>query len=433
MKNELGRPRGSVVTLGLSFIAVAVYVLLLIPLVRQAAGWYFFTSASESSLLSASRYDSGNDTYPYLLGRLYLTDIRKPEPDKAIAQYSRSIALNPLQAGAWTELSRALQMSGRTGDAERALERAVKLNPGNPGLMWDAGTFWLTNRKVEKAFAAFRSYLLLEPDYQAMVYDLSWKVLPDNAYLLRNLVPENYDHRSKYLAYLMSTKRADEAQEVWKTLDQGSLRKEDFLSYVNFLINNGLYERAEAVWKEISGKIEGMAKDEGGFMVWNYGFENEVLNGGFDWRIRETEGVNVFIDDSVHMTGRRSLGVLFDGKHNPDVAFAGQVVRVTPGASYLLRGGIRTDALTTANGVFLQVTGHNCTGLDKRSEIVTGTSFWKEVQLEFEAPSSCGAVVVGARRERSSKLDNKVEGTAWIDGITLRQQASTQTSISRRP
>ena len=432
MKNKLRRQRGSVVTLGLSVLAVALYVLLLIPLVRQAVGWYFFTRATEAGLLSAARYDSRNDTYPYLLGRLYLTSIQAPEPDKAIAHYRRSIALNPLQSGAWIELSRAGRMSGRQKEAEQALDRAVQLSPGNPDLIWDAGTFWLTNGMTDKAFHAFKRYLLIEPDYQTMVYDLSWKVQPDNSYILRNLVPETYDYRSKYLAYLISAKKLDEAEEVWKTLGQDSLRKEDFIAYVNFLISSGRYDRAEAVWKEISEKIEGMAKDEGASLLWNHGFENEVLNGGFDWRIRESEGVNVFIDESVRMSGRRSLGVVFDGKHNPDIAFASQIIRVTPGAPYLLKGSIKTEALTTTNGVFLQVAGHTCSGLDKRSEVMTGTAFWKEVSIEFEAPASCGAVIVMARRERSSKLDSNIEGTAWIDGISLRQQASVQTSSLKK-
>jgi len=87
------------------------------------------------------------------------------------------------------------------------------------------------------------------------------------------------------------------------------------------------------------------------------------------------------------MTGKRSLGVLFDGKHNPDIAFASQVVRVLPNGQYTLRAQIKTDGLTTANGVFLQVSGHNCTGPDRRSDMVTGTSFWKEVTIEFEAPA----------------------------------------------
>lgn len=431
MKNEPRRQRGSAVSLGLSVIALLLYILLLIPLARQAAGWYFFTRASESGLLSAARHDGRNETYPYLLGRLYLMNIEDPAPEKAIAYYRRSIALNPLQAGAWTELSRAYHMRGQDGDAEQALERAVMLSPNDPGLMWDAGTFWLLNGKIDKAFGAFRKYLLIDPGFQTMVYDLSWKVQPDNAYILRNLVPGTYDYQSKYLAYLISAKKTDEAQEVWKTLDQGSLQKGDFISYVDFLITSNLYDQAEAVWKDITGKIEGMTKGDNASLLWNYGFENELLNGGFDWRIREVEGVKVFLDESVHMTGRRSLGVLFDGKHNPDIAYASQVVRVTPGTAYLLRGSIKTDALTTSNGIFLQVVGHNCTGLDKRSDVITGTSFWKEVTLEFEVPASCSAVVVMARRERSNKLDNKIEGTAWIDGMALKQQASTQTSSSK--
>jgi hypothetical protein len=109
------------------------------------------------------------------------------------------------------------------------------------------------------------------------------------------------------------------------------------------------------------------------------------------------------------------------------------VVRIKPSTKYSLKGYIRTEALSTANGIFLNVLGQDCGGLNKRSEAVTGTGFWKEVSVDFETPADCRAVTISIRREKSNRFDNRIEGTAWIDGITMKQQWALQTSNFVKP
>jgi hypothetical protein len=78
------------------------------------------------------------------------------------------------------------------------------------------------------------------------------------------------------------------------------------------------------------------------------------------------------------------------------------------------------------------VQGHNCPGLEARTDSVVGSGYWKELSVNFETPASCNGAVIKMRRERSQKLDNKIEGTAWIDGIILKPQTTTQTSSSKK-
>jgi hypothetical protein len=273
--------------------------------------------------------------------------------------------------------------------------------------------------------------MLLAPAKQNDVYGLCWSLQLGNTYILQNLLPGNYEYRAGYLLYLISTGHPAEAQETWKTIDVNKLDKDLFIKYVNFLISNGLYDEAWTTWKDITGRLEVIEKDDDTSLVWNQGFENEILNGGFDWTISKAEGANVFLDDSVRMSGNRSLGVSFDGLHNPDVTVARQLTRVKPSSKYRLKGYVRTDSLTTANGIFLSVFGHKCASLNKGSEVVTGTGFWREVSVDFETPADCRAITIAIRK--SKKFDNKIEGTAWIDGITMKQQETLQTSSSARP
>lgn len=408
--------------LPLSIIAVIVYIVICIFLSRPFFGWLFFSGITEESMLSATGYERNNALYHYILGRYYHRNFIKPDPKKAVLYYKRSLEINPLQPDAWLDLSRAYKNLGQQNKAEFALERAVRLSPNNGELMWNAGSFWLMNNMTEKATSTFRQYLLLEPARQKRVYDLYWKLKLDNRYILEDVVPDSYEYKSRYLLYLISRNKIPEAEEAWNTIDLEYLEQNVFISYINFLIQQGLYETGGDLWKEITAQIEGLETGDDSSLIWNSGFDNLLLNGGFDWSIRETRGVDVFIDDVIKLTGIHSLGVTFDGKHNPDITIAQQIVRIKPATQYILTGYIKTTDITTKNGIILQVIGHKCKGLYKKTLPVTGTNLWREVALEFKTPPDCNALVVRVRRELSKKLDNKIEGTAWIDSIMLKQQ-----------
>jgi tetratricopeptide (TPR) repeat protein len=430
MINEQERPQKTLSLLVFSVSAVFVYIILVWLLSKPFMGKLSLGNAEEKGLLSAIRHDSGNAAYHFLLGRYYLTNINSPDNAKAIDHYHESIRMSPLQAGAWIDLSKAYRANGQLAASEESFERAVKLSPNNADLMWEAGTYWLINNRTDKAVAALKRFILLVPERQNDVYDLCWRLQLANSSILQNLLPDSFEYRSRYLSYLIGTHHVTEAQESWKTMDMQNLDKDLFIQYVNFLIANNLYDEAWTIWEEITGKIEGMGKYDETTMAWNPGFELEILNGGFDWSISETEGVNVFIDDSIRMSGNRSIGVSFDGRHNPDIIIARQVVKVKPSSQYSLRGYVKTDSLTTTNGIFLNVLGHNCSSLNKRSEVLTGSNFWKELSVDFDTPADCKAVILAVRREKSNKFDNKIEGTAWIDGMTLKPQGILQTSNS---
>ncbi len=432
MKNSRFGRRGAALAVLISVLALILFVVSLFPLGAKVLGWYSFREQNEQALLTAIRWDRENASYYYLLGKYYHLSLDSPDMPKAIEAYQKSLRRSPLQPGVWIDLSKAYQLNNQPAEAEHALERAVKLNPNNSSLLWEAGTFWLMNNMIEKAVTSLRQYLLLEPDMQSMVYDLCWKLKLDNSFIIGNIVPQSYTYQSGYLSYLMATKKAAEAEDAWKTLDTNSIEKKDFIAFINFLIEQGLYSQAESVWNEVTAKIEGMHGREANSLLWNHGFESEPLNGGFDWRISEAQGVNVFIDDSIKMTGTRSLGIVFDGQHNPDITVAQQVVPIAPNTHYSLRTYIKTDGITTKNGVFIQVQGHNCTGLEARTDSVIGSGYWKEITVDFTAPASCSGAVIKIRRERSQKLDNKIEGTAWIDGIILKPQIATQTSSFKK-
>jgi hypothetical protein len=402
-------------------IIFPVYIFFIFHISGPFLGKIHMGEITEKNLLSAIHYERTNATYHYLTGRFYYYSSERRDVIRALGHYKESLRLSPLQGGCWLDLAKAYQTAGRMKEAGYSIERAVSLMPQNPAVMWEAGVFYLVNGEKERAIQSFKTFLLIRPERQWDVYDLVWQIPIDSQYVLKNLLPGSYDYYKKYLLYLISTDRINEAKDLWKTMKVFNIEDEVVLKYTDYLISRRHYKDARNLWLDFAARRFHYEKKEGSSLLWNGGFEYDVLNGGFDWRVRETEGVDLFLDRDIHISGNRSLGVTFDGMHNPDIAIASQVVIVTPGSKYLLRGRIKTESLTTTNGLFLSVEGHGCKGFYKKSEVLTGTNFWREVSLEFKVPPECSAVTVKIRRERSHKLDNKISGNAWIDALSLIQ------------
>jgi hypothetical protein len=160
-------------------------------------------------------------------------------------------------------------------------------------------------------------------------------------------------------------------------------------------------------------------EDESSGLVSNGGFEEDIFNGGFGWRLRRIEGVDIKTDNRVFFRGKRSLRVEFDGRHNLDFSHVFQITPLEPRTRYILSANIMTEKITTTNGIFMQFYGINDCKFSRKTEVLTGTNAWKELTIELSTPPDCDAGAVRFRREKSEKFNNLIGGSAWIDGVRL--------------
>jgi len=116
---------------------------------------------------------------------------------------------------------------------------------------------------------------------------------------------------------------------------------------------------------------------------------------------------------------RESMGLVFQGK---DTNFHHLVAKVPvqPGRHYRLSGRIKTEDLTTRNGVCLQVNGSGGkdTAWIKTSTNISGTTGWEDVGLEFTAPDDMETIAVTIRRVAGA---GKVTGKAWVRDVVLQE------------
>jgi tetratricopeptide (TPR) repeat protein len=401
---------------------VMISLLLVFVLLRPAVSRYYASlePPGEQNISRASRIIPGNAAYHYVLGQFTFAVHDKPSIDKAIDRYLLSLARNPIDGRTWLALSRAYDDNGDHGAAEYAVRRAAAVDGSNATLSWEAGLFFLLRERFSDAAPFFRKYITIVPADQERVYLMLYALGVDPSYLLDNLVPYDYEHYKQYLRFLMSNNLVPDSIETWKRMADWKLERTDYLAHCNFLIDRGHIDEARAEWKQFAKKFHLEKGDETpASVIWNGEFEVPVQNGGFDWRIGRGDGVRIFLDTDIKKTGYSSLGVNFNGKTNPSVYVARQIVPVKSGQRYRVEVNIRTERLTTTNGLLLEISALKCDPFAVKSDAVTGTTLWRDLDLEFDAPQNCKTVQIGIKRDQSTKFDNKISGSAWIDSVTM--------------
>jgi hypothetical protein len=124
------------------------------------------------------------------------------------------------------------------------------------------------------------------------------------------------------------------------------------------------------------------------------------------------------------MEGLKSLQLTFGGE-NIGSAFLHQIAPILAPGSHQLDFYMRTEGLTTDQMPYLIIQGYpDAAGASARSIFFPATTDWSKISVPFIANSECMAVRLILLRNGSSKFDNKIKGTLWLDGFMLRRNAN---------
>lgn len=198
-------------------------------------------------------------------------------------------------------------------------------------------------------------------------------------------------------------------------------------------------------WYRLTGYVntDELTSSEGVSLVLQGG-PDQVLNGGYDdvydpqlgWIFYEddpaSEGSLTEIDNTLSHNGSNSVRVSFDGTHDVNYYHVQQKnIAVSPDTTYMVEGYIKTENITTYQGVMIEV-------IDSRgwqiscwpTTVVTGTHDWTRVNVVFTTRSDANAVNIRLRRRSGAGL---ISGTAWFDNITLHHKIKTKTFVDTEP
>jgi len=98
-----------------------------------------------------------------LLGWVYLW---KKQPERAIAEGERALALNPNDAFSYFVLAQILNFVGKPEEAIGLAEKALRLDPRNQELyLFSLGSAYAATRRYEEAIAALKRTLTRYPNF----------------------------------------------------------------------------------------------------------------------------------------------------------------------------------------------------------------------------------------------------------------------------
>jgi len=391
---------------------------------RNAFAAHYLGLDTRAGYERAVRLEPANARNWYLLGRSYLYDIEQPDTTRAIQALRQAVALDPYSVEALLDLAIAYDGEGETVRAREAFLAAQRVYPLSADVCWSYGNFLLRQGEQDAAFREIRKTVELEPQRADEAFSRALRAQPDANILLDKAVPSA---TAAYLPILQSLSRTGDlnnAQLVWDRLIALHQRvpMSQMIYFISELVRQLRIADAARAWTEAVSIMQNPPPpDPAGSLLWDGGFESGYAGEGFSWHfVSETNDVQISFDRSERHAGEQSLRILFKGHRN--LSFENVCHNITPeaGKQYLLSAWVRTESLTSSQGVRLQISIlANGKNEAVATEEVHGTQPWKQIQLYWLAPPGGIYGSVCVKRFMSDMPESDIQGAAWIDDVSL--------------
>src|ERR1039458_4368426 len=233
----------------------------------------------------AARLEPSNAEYRALLGRNLA--LSGASLDEDISDYRTAVHLNPYEARYWLDLAGGYQGAGRIDEQAQSVERAVEADPTTPHVAWEAALLFLVQGDQERMLRNFRVVLANDPEAVDSALQLCWRATGDANQILDRALPRRPDRYLSFLRLLVSKQEVAAAENVWNHLIALNQEFSTPLAfpYFRFLIAKQEVVAAQTAWQQLAGVNRSLQPylPSGENLVVNGGFEENLLNGGFDW------------------------------------------------------------------------------------------------------------------------------------------------------
>jgi tetratricopeptide (TPR) repeat protein len=374
----------------------------------------------QGNLQEAIRLEPANAEYRELLGR-YLA-FSGQNVDDAISNYQAAVHLNPYAARYWLDLASAYQVNNRTSEQRDSLERAVAADPTTPHVAWEAANFFLVQGDREKALHQFRVVLANDPERVGLALQLCWRATEDANQILNEALPKRADLYFSFLRLLIHKQETAAAKNVWNrlvTLNQTFSLPLAF-PYFRFLLAQQEVAAAQNAWHQLASlnpSLQPYLPSRENLII-NAGFEENVLNGGFDWSYLANSHVALAIDTGEFHSGTRSLSIIFDGQNPPDAGIF-QFIPVKPNTEYEFSAAYKTEDLITASGPRFSIADAYINASYVLTDDSLGTNPWRLQQARFQSGPNTNLLLLKISRQPAGPL---IRGKFWIDDLRLAEK-----------
>jgi Tfp pilus assembly protein PilF len=391
---------------------------------RRGIGDWYFRKESPASIQAAIKWDGDNPQYYDALGTLTHFYGNTRDLDASVAFYENATRLSPYDAHFWSDLGAAYDWAGRTNDALSAFERAIQLFPASAEINWRFANFAFRTHRIPEGLRSLRIVLAGSTPAHRDVFLLATRATRDHGAILEEMLPRQASTFLDYLNFQIETGDMVAAEQVWLRLLQLKLPFDlpQAFPYLDALIRHQDVGHLAAAWSDLNERFPAQIRPrtKATNLITNGEFRFDILDGGLDWRVMPAEGAVVTVDTQDSLEGSRALRIEFNGKHNLDYQHTFQYVVVQPSTRYRFSGSLRANGITTDSGPRFQIfDAFDMGNLFLSTENVVGTTGWSPQQVEFKTRADTHLLIVRIARPASSKLDNQIRGTVWIDQVSL--------------
>ncbi|HEX9120629.1 MAG TPA: tetratricopeptide repeat protein [Terriglobales bacterium] len=342
----------------------------------------------------------------------------------SIPALQRALALDPRHARYWLDLGLAYQYTGDSKAQRNAIQTAIRLDAHDPDIAWEAGNFYLVAGDTDEALKLFRVALEGDPiqkHFSRAVMLSLHATHNDYARVLNEVVPRDPWSYLNYTDGLVNIRQYEAADLVWsRTMELGIHVKPAYAKrYLNSLVERNDSVRARNAWNslaKVAPELQPYIYSEN--LIVNGGFENNILNFGFDWEYERKEDVTLEIDNEFH-GGNHALLMTFSGRPVADIGLR-QTVPVDGGECYEMSGFLRTSELEGVSGPRIALREVKTLRSYALSDNITGTHGWEEVRKTFRTDPGTHFLELAIVRERP---ETAIRGRAWVDDLRLTRAA----------
>jgi tetratricopeptide (TPR) repeat protein len=414
-----------------AFAAVAPLCLLFLAFfsIRPALADHFLGQDTQSGYERAVRLEPGNAQNWYTLGRYWQYNLENPDSAAALAAYRASLAIDPIAWEVWLDNGTLLESEGKLAEARSAFAEAKRAYPISAEVAWRYGNFLLRQGEIDSAFAEFRHAVDVDPLRAAEAFSRCSRVEPNVQTVLDRAIPPSRRVYLDIIRSLVLQNQLDDALAVWRRLPASD--KPIVMRDVRYLVDGLLDQKrladASAVWSRASDLAGLAALQPSGSVLWDGGFESDVVNFGFAWHYPAfAGGVQITRDSTEKHSGHFSLRLSFDGQSNLYFHNVCQVVPVDPRNRYTLTAWTHTRGLTTDEGVRIEL--HAVSKVSPGVEVTSaplGDQPWSQTEFVWSLPPDAREASVCLVRNPSAAPDNRIRGEFWIDDVALRPAAAS--------
>ena len=387
--------------------------------IRAALARYYFEQGTFYGFERATRLEPQNAQYWHLLGRYFYESVDQQNLPKAINSFRISLALDPRSADTWLDLASVYESEGDIAAARTAFLQPKRLYPASADVTWRYGNFLLRQNEVTTGMLEIRHAVEHDPKRGVAAFFICRRFEPRFDAILDQLLPPVSSIYVDLLWQLAGERDFDKALKIWSRLvaQQPKLHEREVRFFVDGLLNSQRAVQAQTVWKQALTFMDvPKTGDPAGSLIWDGGFETNLINGGLAWRIEPYKTVRVGYDQLVKHSGTRALRIDISQGDISDFVGVCEFVVVEPNTAYEFSAWMRTRDLAETGGVLFRLIPDIQGSQVATSPKLGGTNDWTRVSVPWTSPDHSHLSRVCLSRKPAFQ---QVPATVWVDDVSL--------------